>query len=336
MKLRIATLNCLNLALPGRRVYAGYEPYTADEYIAKTQWLAQMLDRLAADLVLVQEIFHEQALSDAVRQSAAGARYWTAAAPLAGQDNDKPRLGLVWRRGLQPRIGSVAAFPPGAAVAVPETGLHAGFSRPVLRADVPLPEFAGGTLLTLFNVHLKSRRPEFVNGEDPGDPAAAARAELRALVKRGAEAAALRAIVVAELQRAQAPLVVAGDFNDGPGAATTRIVTGAACDADGGAHPLALFDALALAPSPLGGRARDAAFTTLEGGAPERIDHVLVSQAFVPPSPCAIARVEAVEILADHLAERSRADPAGRLARIYADHAAVCVTLGTLDPRSLR
>ena len=95
--LRIATLNCLNLALPGRRFYDGVEPYTPDEYIAKTQWLAAMLDRLAADVVLLQEVFHEQALSDVIRQSAGGARLWSLSAPLAGQENAKPRLGIVWR-----------------------------------------------------------------------------------------------------------------------------------------------------------------------------------------------------------------------------------------------
>ena len=100
--LRIATLNCLNLALPGRRFYDGVDPYTPDEYIAKTQWLATMLDRLAADFVLLQEVFHEQALSDVVRQSAGGARSWSLAAPLAGEGNVKPRLAIVWRQPWRP------------------------------------------------------------------------------------------------------------------------------------------------------------------------------------------------------------------------------------------
>ena len=163
--LRIATLNCLNLALPGRRFYDGVDPYTPDEYIAKTQWLATMLDRLAADFVLLQEVFHEQALSDVVRQSAGGARLWSLAVPLADQGNVKPRLAIVWRQPWRPSLKSIAEFPPGCAVEVPETGTHAGFSRPLLRAEVPLPQF-GGTMLTLFNVHLKSRRPEFADGDD--------------------------------------------------------------------------------------------------------------------------------------------------------------------------
>lgn len=330
--LRIATLNCLNLALPGRRIYAGYEPYTADEYIAKTQWLAQMLDRLAADVVLVQEVFHEQALSDVVRQSAGGARHWSASAPLAGQDNDKPRVGLIWRQSLHPRVESIVDFPAGTAVAVPEIGLHTGFSRPLLRAEVAVPDFAGGTTLTLLNVHLKSRRPDFADGEDRDDPAVVARAELRSLIKRGVEAAALRRIAVEAMRAPRAPLVVAGDFNDEADAVTTQIVADRSCKPDEHiARDFVLFNALDIEQRQAPGRGRNVAFTAFNGGEPERIDHVLVSDAFLPQSKHAIGRVAAVEILCDHLLERRR-DPAGgaRLDRIYSDHAAVCVTLAPL------
>ena len=329
--LRIATLNCLNLALPRRRCYDGVEPYTPDEYIAKTQWLAAMLDRLAADVVLLQEVFHEQALSDVVRQTAGGARAWSLAAPLAGQDNARPRLGIVWRRSWQPSLESIAGFPPGCAVEVPEAGTHAGFSRPLLRADLPLRGLGSDAVLAIFNVHLKSRRPAFVAGEDPADPRLAARAQLRSLIRRGAEAAALRAIL--EKDAAGAPLVVAGDFNDDAGAVTTRMVAEPPHDPDGGLPSgLRLFDAgeVEQRPQPTW-RAPPAAPTVLDGGRAERIDHVFVSTHFLPGSKEAIGRVAAVEVFGDHLLERHRPAQAGTaLDRVYADHAAVCVTIETL------
>ncbi len=332
--LRIATLNCLNLALPGRRLYDGVDPYSPDEYIAKTQWLAAMLDRLAADFVLLQEIFHEQALSDVVRQSAGGARLWSQAAPLAGQDNVKPRLGMVWRQPWRLSLQSVADFPPGCAVDVPEAGRHAGFARPLLRADVPLAQPAADKPLTIFNVHLKSHRPDVVGGEDPADPAAAARAQLRSLIRRGSEAAALRGILAQAAAAAPGPLVVAGDFNDDIGAATTRIVAdplGQPAELDDSSFRL--FDAFAVERRPASpGRGRNGLFTTLEGGGPERIDHVLVSDHFAPGADGAVGRVAAVEVFSDHLFERRRlTDGGARLDRIYSDHAAVCATLELFD-----
>jgi endonuclease/exonuclease/phosphatase family metal-dependent hydrolase len=329
--LRIATINCLNLALAGRRTYEGFAPYTPDEYIAKTQWLATLLDRLAADFVLVQEVFHEQALSDVVRQTASRGRACGFAVPLADENNTKPRLGLIWRQPWQPRIESIIDLPAGCAVPVPESGEHAQFSRPLLRATVGLPN---GTALTLLNVHLKSRRPEYADGENRDDPHAEARAQLRSLIIRGAEAAAVRKLVVEATRRSRAPLIVAGDFNDAPGAVTTQIVADTSWKSeDRPQRDCMLFDALDVVRRPTPGCGRDVAYTILHGGEPERIDHVLVSEEFVPQSKHAIGHVAAVEILADHLVERRRAAPQGAdpngtdLSRIFPDHAAVCASI---------
>jgi hypothetical protein len=325
-RLRIATLNCLNVALPGRRCYAGVEPYRPDEYLAKTQWLAAMFDRLAADFVLVQEIFHESALRDAVSQSGSGPQAHGQAAPLADDQNGKPRVGLIWRAGWQPRIETITAFPPGCAVDVPERGPYAAFSRPPMIARAP---WAGSTL-TLLNVHLKSRRPEYVAGETPDDPAVEARAQLRSLVMRAAEAAALRQIVIG-LTPPGALLLVAGDFNDEPNAVTTQIVADTSCKDDLRPRSHVLFNTLDIAPHSTPSRARDVAFTILHGGEPERIDHMFVSEAFVGTGVAQVARVAAVEIYNDHLAERQAHArglvPGPDLARVNSDHAAVCTTL---------
>jgi len=331
-RLRIATLNCLNLALPGRRPYAGVEPYRPDEYIAKTQWLAALVDRLGADFVLVQEIFHEAALRDVVNQSTSGPHAHGLAAPLADDQNSKPRVGLIWRAGWQPSLETIAAFPPGCAVDVPERGEYAAFSRPPLVARVP---WAGSTL-TLLNVHLKSRRPEFVAGEHADDPAAEARAQMRSLVMRAAEAAALRRIVI-DLTPPGALLLLAGDFNDEPNAVTTQIVADTSCKDE--ARPLrnhVLCNTLDVAPHATPSRGRDVAFTILHGGEPERIDHMFVSEPFVAGRMPQVARVAAVEIYNDHLAER-QAHARGLvdgpdLARVNSDHAAVCTTVELLQP----
>jgi hypothetical protein len=334
--LRIATLNCLNLALPARRTYEGWPPYSADEYLAKTQWLATMFDRLAADLVLVQEVFHENALNDVVRQTVSQGRGWSLSVPLADDQNTRPRLGLLWRAPWQPRVESIADLPAGCAVPVPERADHTSFSRPLLRARLPLALPGGaGIEMTLLNVHLKSRRPEYADGEDRDDPRSEARAQLRSLIMRGAEAAAIRRIVIDSTLGNRSPLVVAGDFNDEANAVTTQMVADTSWKRDDRPQrDCMLFNALDVGQHAGPGPGRDVAFTILHAGEPERIDHVLVSEEFVPHSRHAIGRVAAVEILNDHLSERSRdrlplsAQQEGPdLGRIFSDHAAVCVSI---------
>lgn len=342
--LRVATLNCLNLALAGRRTYDGLPPYTPDEYIAKTQWLAAMLDRLAADLVLLQEVFHEAALADVVRQTAGRGVSLGFAAPLASDTNTRPRVALVWRRAAlaaAPQVESIERFPDGCAVTLPEKGECAAFSRPVLRVRAHL---AGGPALTLFNVHLKSRRPDFAPGESAADPAAEARAQLRALIQRGAEAAALRRLVVEAAPGPRTPVVVAGDFNGTAAEVTTQLVSDTAwVPDDQPRREHMLFDAIDVERRLAPGRSRDAAFTILRAGDAERIDHVLVSEAFAGQTPDAIGRVTAVEVLNDHLHERrrciraeQRAEPVdgADLTRIYSDHGALCVSIALDGPRA--
>ena len=331
--LRVATLNCLNLALPLRPTYDSWAPYSPDEYLAKTQWLAGMLDRLSADVVLVQEVFHEQALSDVVRQTVSQGKGWSFTVPHAGQDNRKPRLGLIWRPQWQPAVESIVDLPPGCAVAVPEIGEHRSFSRPLLRARIPLAAPAGPTTLTLYNLHLKSRRPEYAEGEDRDDPQSEARAQLRSLLMRAAEAAAVRRLVIEDTHRSRAPLIVAGDFNDEANAVTTQIIADTSWKRDDArSRDQMLFNALDVEQRLSPGRGRDVAYTILHAGEPERIDHVLVSEEFVPGCKHAIGRVAAVQVFNDHLSERRRGLPGGGtsgvdLGRILSDHAAVCVTI---------
>lgn len=330
---RLATLNCLNLSLPNRPIYDGWPPYSADEYLAKTQWLAMMLDRLAADFILLQEVFHEKALSDVVRQTVGQGRAWSFTVPFAGEDNRKPRLGLLWRTPWQPTVESIVDLPEGCAVPVPECSPHTCFSRPLVRARVPLLTPRGATTLTLVNVHLKSRRPELAAGEDPADPACEARGQLRALLMRAAEAAAVRRLVIEATRDAAEPVIVAGDFNDEANAVTTQIVADTSWKSEHH-EPRAhrLFNALDVMDQAQLSRARDVAYTIVHGGAPERIDHVLVSDAFVPTSARALGRVAAVHVLNDHLSERRQGHSHPTqdgldLGRILSDHAAVCVSI---------
>ena len=205
-----ASCNLLNLALPGRRFYDNQDPFDANEYEKKIAWLGAMLERLNGDVVGFQEVWDESALKAAVARSAL--RYGLVVAPGAEAGaTGTPRVGLATRLTVE-SIESIAGFAPTDVVHVPEIGEHTRFERPVLKAALRTKQ---GQRLHVLVVHLKSKRPKFLQDaqgqplEDRDDPKIVARAALRALLMRGAEAAALRGIVVDLIHRTREPLIVA-------------------------------------------------------------------------------------------------------------------------------
>lgn len=176
-----------------------------------------------------------------------------------------------------------------------------------------------GTLRVLV-VHLKSKRPKFLQNEagevieDRDDPAVIARATLRSLMMRAAECAALRALVHARLANTREPLVLMGDLNDSPHAVTTQMVAATRAIAfDRAARDTALFHA----PDVQSDAAirRDVAYSHVYQGWPEVLDQIWVSEEFVASSRFAIGDLRRVEYFNDHLHE-------GR-ERIRSDHGLV-------------
>lgn len=335
--LRIATLNTFLLARPGVRFH-DQEPYSLAEHEAKTAWIGGMIERACADLVGFQEVFHEEALRIAVGKSE---RFRGAfvAAPGADDDGPKtadgalnaPRLGLASRLPVM-RLEVIATFPPelddrfvarrdeaGSQVAV-ATGLRF-FERPVLRAEVALP---GGIVLTVYVVHLKSKRPIVLEGEDPRNPAVRAAAVLRALVQRGAEAAALRLMLtrdMAERGPAPKPVMVLGDLNDGLESVTTSLVRGEeplpeslkalmADPQDWSRRNRRLWDLhLYSAADMQSGHMKGATlYTHIHFGDYQVLDHILLSQDFYPRNPNRIGEMRYLQLYNDHVVDMHMSD----------------------------
>ncbi|MBB5203163.1 endonuclease/exonuclease/phosphatase family metal-dependent hydrolase [Inhella inkyongensis] len=307
----LASANLLNLALPGRVFYPNQDAYGAEEYQRKIAWLGQQMARLNADVLLTQEVWDEAALREAV--AASGRRYAVVQAPGAEQGaQGTPRLGLVSRWPVQ-RLQSLADFDPADHLPVPELGLVKRFERPVLLAELQGPQGQG---LTVLAAHLKSKRPKFLIDaqgqalEDRDDPAIVARAMLRSLMIRAAEACALRRFVVTLSQGRRHPLVLVGDLNDGPQAVTTQLIAATAEVAyDKGAADTALFNAWDLQTEPA--LRRDMAYSHVHQGWPEMLDQIWVSEEFKAGSRFAVGDVKRVEVFNDHLHEgrdRTRSD----------------------------
>lgn len=315
VSLVLGTANVLNLALPGRMFYENQEPYGQQEYQRKVDWLGQQIRRLNADLIACQEIWDEAALREAVERS--GLRYSNVIAPGAEQGaQGTPRVALISRLKLL-GFESISDFPVGFDVQVPELGIQTKFERPILHAQV---EASNGLMIHVISAHMKSKRPKFLQDaqgnplEDRHDPRIQTRAALRSLIMRGAEAAALRFIVLQLLKNSHEPLVLMGDLNDGPSSVTSQLIAATHQVAfDRGARDTALFFANDVQTGVT--LRKDVSYSHVYQGWPEILDQIWVSEEFTPTSRFKRGEVVRVEYFNDHLHE-------GR-DRIRSDHGLV-------------
>lgn len=314
--LMVATCNVLNLANPGRLFYPNQEAYSEAEYERKIDWLGSRFRTLNADVLAVQEVWDEAALKAAIARS--GLRYDFVAVPGAENDDKRhgaqgtPRVGIATRLKVE-ALQSFAQFPPAFQVDVPGLGLHTRFERPPLVATLRMKH---GQRVNVLTAHLKSKRPKFLqdaNGhvlEDKDDRKVGALASLRSLVMRGAEAMALRCLVIDLLQRTSVPLVVMGDFNDTPDSVTTQLICATTEIAyDRSARDVALFNAYDLQGEMA--LKKDVAFSHIHQGSPSVLDQILVSEEFLPRGRNSLGDVRRVDYFNDHLHEgrdRTRSD----------------------------
>jgi predicted extracellular nuclease len=289
-EIRFATFNVLNLAPPGVKLYDNLVPFTPAEYEAKLAWTARQIDLLDADVIGFQEIFSQAVLKEALART----RGYRDAIHL-GFDPDPtaerltPSVALVSRLAVA-EAAALPAFPPGVALP-PGSRDPDRFTRAPLHAAIRV---SPDVTVDVVVVHLKSRRPDYRNGDTGDDPQLYALACLRSLVRRGTEAAALR-VLMSELGRHRhRPRVVLGDFNDVADSVTTGIVLGIGT-------PMAdrLFDACQLQRRQ--DHLRHVGFSSVHEGRYTTIDHILVSEEFNAALPNAIGEVVDVVYLNDHL-----------------------------------
>ncbi len=299
-EIRFATFNLYNLALPGMKFYDNLEPYTPAEYDAKIAWTARQIDLLDADVIGFQEIFSQAALKDVLARSQKYRHAQHAGFdPMPQAGRLTPSVALVSRLPLAAGAAAYADFPRNLSVPLAEvTEPMTRFTRPVLHAQVVLSK---ELVINVFVVHLKSKRPDYRNGEHDDDPYQLGTAVLRSLVRRGAEALGLRYLLTDYVKGNRVPLVVMGDFNDVAAAVSTQLVMGSGRRGKNGFDDR-LFESYRIQSrrDPL----RDVGYTHMHDGNVETIDHVLVSEEFNPASRFAIGEVLDVAYLNDHVVLR--------------------------------
>lgn len=290
-EIRFATFNVCNLAPPGMKLYDNLPPSTQEQYEAKVAWTARQVDLLGADLIGFQEIFSQAVLKEVLARTR---NYRNALHvgfdPDPAAERFTPSVALVSRLPLAAPPVAHARFPSG--VTMPAGSRDADrFTRPVIHAAVVA---SPDCTVDVVVVHLKSKRPDYRNGDTGEDPLLYAMACLRSLIRRGTEAAGLRVLLSNLAKANQRARVVLGDFNDVADAVTTAIVLGA-----GGPLGGRLFDACQLQQRQ--GHLHGVGFSSLHEGQASTIDHILVSEEFNGALPNAIGEVLEVLYLNDHL-----------------------------------
>lgn len=296
--LKVGTFNMFNLVSPNINYY-GRRVYTQVDFDKKVVWQGQQLDKMKADIVGFQEVFHGKAL----RQVTNASEYLRGCHLVAADpDGTFPAVALASKY----PIIETAVF-----TKMPELDIDNQlipihhFSRPVLKAVV---EYEKGKEMTVFVAHLKSKRPTFPDGVDRHDPIEIARASVRALVRRSVEAAGLREILVRHSKNNNRPAIVMGDLNDGSLAVSTRVVSGE--------PPMRylnfedkkkVWDVLFYHTKDIQARKsyHDFYYTHIHNGHHEALDHIMVNQELVDENPNSIGRVRNVSLFNDHLIDET-------------------------------
>ena len=296
---RIGTWNLENLAPPGA---GAASPEDRASYQTKLDTLAATIIDLDPDVLAVQEVLNPTALKDLV-----GRLPGTWRTALADPDGRGIRVGFLSRAALT-RLEQVTDFLPGLGpVQADDTGrVLTGLGRPGLRARIR----RDGWTIDVVSVHLKSKLLTFPDGRfTPRDEDERTRYAVYALHRRAAEAAGIRGYATGLLtEHPGAAVVVAGDLNDEPQAATTQILhgpPGSEVGTGGFGRPDA-GDAQRLWNT--AGLIEDAErWSRVYRGRRELIDHVFVSHALIDAVEHATTGGGQVESIGDQPSSRRNA-----------------------------
>ena len=229
-------------------------------------------------------------------------------------------------------------------------------SRPIQRVVVPVE----GENLTIYNVHFKSKLGEFVRPKGAAfapeqdltryDPLGRALGEMRASVRRMAEAAVLREQILKDLKKHRAVMAM-GDFNDSEHSVVSAIVSGekpfknyswirrhnakARDDRYTEAENRKITEAISKVRMTsaetyfVTKSAKDLIFSSAFGGVYESIDQILLSAHFEPGNDRQIAQVDYLSVFNDHLTDGSH--PEAPYNKLASDHGQLVAHLSLIS-----
>jgi predicted extracellular nuclease len=316
-----ASFNLYNLQLPGVTWRHNAQPYTQEAYDAKVEWSARMLERLDADVIGFQELWSKQCLIDVfnaaklmndyelifikdkwydIAVAAAVRKPW--AVNMTLHKNFPEAFALIKRGQRTPGEDDDIQ------VAIDK------FSRTVMQLSITHPDDDKVPQMEVFTAHLKSKLATKL--DKPERDTAALKDHQRALgdaistIRRTAESAALRMILVKVLKKTNTPVVVIGDLNDNQHSNTLAILTGqpsyrmSQASRRGSKSDIGLYTAGTLQEL---GSLRDVYYTHQYEGVRETLDHILVSEQFYGFSKNRKWVFDEMKIWNDHIEDGDKA-----------------------------
>jgi endonuclease/exonuclease/phosphatase family metal-dependent hydrolase len=299
----VMTWNVENFFQPG----TPSGPPTRAIYRRKLERLAATIDKVAPDVLALQEVGDPRSLADL--QTALAGKYPNAAI----SDHPDPRgirVAILAKRQLTD-IRQLRDFTTDAIPDIPTPdGAHVGsLGRGALHAVLRLP---ANRRLRIVTAHLKSKLLSFPGGRRfPISEHERARGAGFALIRRSAEAVALRVYLNTLMAGEQTPTVLVGDLNDEPQAVTTALLQG---PPDGNSERPDSGDDVRL-NNLADWLPKKHQFSRLYEGSAELIDHILVSQDL-------LRNLRQVDALVDDITSIS-ADVDSRKLATIPDHAPV-------------
>lgn len=300
ISLKIATFNLRNCALPHFQFYDNKDPYDDRLYRTKRDWIAQQIDTINADIIVFQEVFQVQALQEALHASRTMNQ-----AKLIARDAVKTPPKNTW----VPQVAIASKLPlltePTWVIEYATPLSLIGYEQAITQITRAVPHITvkgyNGSPMHILGVHLKSKRPDYLEHETADNANDLALATYRSLMRRGADAVALRRYLNQILKGNRTPCIIAGDFNDDAKSVTTQIIAGS-----GGFgktfYDSQFFDAQRIQTrnDPM----RNVVYSNIHQGSLEVLDHLFVTEEFHPQSRYQIAQVREVYCLNDHLHSR--------------------------------
>ena len=312
-QISFATFNLYNLNFPGRVMYRNSE-WTQEQYDIKIDWTARIIKNLNARVWGFQELWDSDVLNSVFQNAGLVNNYDLLTPPnhsggsiacAAAVEKNLLVGNPVWIKDFH---GNFIINSSGDDDQTPNISVNINqFSRPVLKFKIK--PHANSPAMTIFVVHFKSKRPTEIyregwyrNNSDFYKKHSVGIGYAISTIRRTAESAALRMLIIEELKNNDNPLVVIGDLNDSQLSNTLNILSG---------QPNYLLSGLSEGGSDTGlysvgtlqeyRSLRDVYYTHIYQNIRESLDHILVSQEFYDNSRKRIWAYKGTEIVNDHL-----------------------------------